>query len=304
MKKIRLNNGAVLELPEDWTEMEPAQRLRGFERLGQMLHGMMTPFQWQLETLFDISGYKPSRHTRRALTGKSRAPIENIQYNLIRLAELLDFAFDIEEAEDGRQTIQLRYEMKDCPFQVLPGWKGKESYTPPVFWREYTIQTNLTAGQYAEATELLQAASEEETGEAERLHYLRRMMQVLYRTDTLPDTIPYSVMLGVSIWLTGVMQFWQNHPDYRVLYETNRSDNAGADNSLASDHISLGLREVILELQERGHRDAKDMPLPDFFDAQVKMLRDKLQEAKAQGVKLPDLVQKTGIPLHNINRLI
>lgn len=302
MQHIKLNKGAVIELPEDWTEIRDLTvRLRAFERLSQMLQGGMTPFEWQLQTLFDLTGYKPSRRTRRAL--KQGRPVEEIAYNLIRLAELLDFAFSIEEKESGGQIIRLNYAMNDCPFPALPGWKGKETYTPPVFWRSYTIQTNLKAGQYAEATELLLAASEENIGEEERLHYLRRMMCVLYQTETMPDTVPYAVMLAVSIWLTGIMQFWQHHPDYSVLYETTRT-NGAEETNISDDHISLGLREVILELQERGHRDAKEMLLPDFFDAQVKMLRDKLQEAKAQGVKLPDLVQKTGIPLHNVNRLL
>ena len=104
-------------------------------------------------------------------------------------------------------------------------------------------------------------------------------------------------LLAVTVWFTGVALFFQEHDVYSVLFETNgHIENA-------DDHISLGVQEIILELAANGRSDARNMDLLEFFDAQVKMLKDRVSEAKAGGIEMADLVKKTGLPLSTILRL-
>ena len=67
MKRIK-TSGKDLLLPEDWMELPEKQRRKGFELLAAVMAGAMDPFEWQLYMLFEITGYKPSRATRRALS--------------------------------------------------------------------------------------------------------------------------------------------------------------------------------------------------------------------------------------------
>ncbi|MDR0681176.1 MAG: hypothetical protein LBG15_04900 [Dysgonamonadaceae bacterium] len=45
------------------------------------------------------------------------------------------------------------------------------------------------------------------------------------------------------------------------------------------------------------------MNLNDYFDAQVKALKDTISHAMAAGAKIEQIAQKTGISLTIINRL-
>lgn len=280
MKAIQLNHG-TLELPEDWSELTSRQRRKGFIWLAEMTAGKMTPFEWQFRMLFLITGYKPSRRQS-----------DTVRENLIRIAEQINFAFSLKDDADGRTQIRLNYDMRDCPVD-----SPRDATYWPRFKRDRIIDTNLTARQYSEATQLLQAIADC-SNEADAKFYADRLANTLVRDEY--EWEPWE-LFALRMWFTGIVLFWQHHPVYSVLYESNQADNSVNSDS---DKIQLGLQEVILELTEKGYPDAANMPLPDFFDAQVKMLRDNLHEAKANGVKLPDLVQKTGIPLRNINRLL
>lgn len=277
MKQIQLNHGN-LELPTDWSELTTKQRMSGFRWLAEMIAGDMEPFIWQCRMLVLLTGYRPSRR---------RSPDErqNISLNLVHLAQAINFAFYVENDDHGNTTVKLNYDMHDCPVSC-------RTY----FRRERIIETNMTARQYADGVELLEGINQS-TDAQEREYYQDKLCKVLGVADCDNDDVT-AVRLAVQIWFTGIVLFWQHHPVYSVLYESN--SKPVEDES----HISLGLQEVLLELTEKGYQQAGDMLVTDFFDAQVKMLRDRLQEAKSSGVKLPELVQKTGIPLKNITRLV
>lgn len=287
MKTIPLNSGK-LELPEDWLEVPAGQRMRGFALLQQMLDGQITPFEWQCRMLLLLTGYKPSR---RKVSLSERAIINE---NLVRIAESLDFAFSTESGEDGTTHIRLNYEMHDCP--VAPPKNDNPDYWPR-FVRDKIIDTNLSARQYSDGVELLKAIDESSTTE-DIDYYSTKLASTLIKSQEYE--FESSELLAFKLWFTGVVLFWQQHPIYSVLYESGDSVADG----VSDERIRLGMQEVILELTERGYHNAGDMLVTDFFDAQVKMLRDNLQEAKANGAKLPDLVKRTGMPLRNINRLI
>ena len=127
-------------------------------------------------------------------------------------------------------------------------------------------------------------------------------------------------MRFVELWFTGIVQFFAFHPVYRVLYPaTNSSGSADSDSSSgspnsstspvsggidAADKIDLGMQEVILYLKTQGFADADRMLLPEFFDAQLKLLQDNLRSAKAQGLTIADLIQRTSLSAADINRLL
>lgn len=290
MKRIQ-TSGKDLLLPEDWMEISEKQRRKGFELLALVMAGALDPFEWQLHMLIEITGYKPSRATRRALLGyKQHTVRDTVIENLRRLAECLDFAFSIEE-----NKVQIKYDMHDCPFELFKG-KGVQ----PHFIRDRLIETNLTAGIYAEATQILSMVNDKDNDDDDRLYYMSKLAKTLWRVETnahAPEPTPVE-LLAVTVWFTGVALFFQEHDTYSVLFDAVKSEKEKPE-----DHISLGVQEIILELETAGHRDVRNMGLLDFFDAQVKLLKDRIADAKSGGSSIADIVKKTGLSINTITRL-
>ena len=290
MKRIK-TSGKDLLLPEDWMELSEKQRRKGFELLAAVMANAMDPFEWQLYMLVEITGYKPSRATRRALSGyKQHTVRDTVIENLRRLAECLDFAFTVE----GRD-VKIKYEMHDCPFDLFKG-KGVQ----PHFVRDRLIETNLTAGIYAEATQILSMVNDKDNDDADRMYYMTKLAKTLWRVEMnahAPEPTPVE-LLAVTVWFTGVVLFFQEHDIYSVLF-----DSTGSDKSKSEDYISLGVQEIVLELETSGHRDVRNMGLLEFFDAQIKLLKDRIAEAKSGGSSVADIVKKTGLSINTITRL-
>ena len=277
MRVIPLNKGS-LELPTDWTELNKNCQRAGWEMLLRVMSGEMEPFVWQVNMLRLITGYTPKH------------PTENILENLRRLAELLTFAFHVEE--DNK--VVLNYEMHDCPVQLF-GNKGIQPY----FIRDRIVSTNLTAGMYADGLQLLEMLNDESNTEDDRLYYLTKLAQVLWRMEMnarAPEPTP-GELLAVTVWFTGVVLFFQEHDVYSVLFDAKKA------NDKPDDYISLGVQEIILEIASNGRPDARDMNLLEFFDAQIKLLKDRIADAKSDGADTSDIIKKTGLPLNTILRL-
>ena len=273
-------------------EISEKQRRKGFELLAAVMAGAMDPFEWQLYMLFEITGYMPSRATRRALLGyKQHTVRDTVIENLRRLAECLDFVFSIEE-----NKVQIKYDMHDCPFELFKG-KGVQ----PHFIRDRLIETNLTAGIYAEATQILSMVNDKDNDDDDRLYYMSKLAKTLWRVETnahAPEPTPVE-LLAVTVWFTGVALFFQEHDTYSVLFDAVKSEKEKPE-----DYISLGVQEIILELETTGHRDVRNMGLLDFFDAQIKLLKDRISEAKSGGSSVADIVKKTGLSINTVTRLL
>lgn len=291
MKRIQ-TSGKDLLLPEDWMEISEKQRRKGFELLAAVMAGAMDPFEWQLYMLFEITGYKPSRATRRALLGYKQHTVRDaVIENLRRLAECLDFAFSIED-----NKVQIKYDMHDCPFKLF-----RDKGVQPHFIRDRLIETNLTAGIYAEATQILSMVNDKDNDDDDRLYYMSKLVKTLWRVETnahAPEPTPVE-LLAVTVWFAGVALFFQEHDTYSVLFDAVKSEKEKPE-----DYISLGVQEIILELETAGHRDVRNMGLLDFFDAQIKLLKDRISEAKSGGSSVADIVKKTGLSINTVTRLL
>jgi hypothetical protein len=106
-----------------------------------------------------------------------------------------------------------------------------------------------------------------------------------------------SVKFGIILWFTGIVKHYTEHPIYGLLFKSEKHpDESG-------NKIHLGMNEINLTLQKEGYGKPDNMNLNDYFDAQVKFLKDLINRALAEGVKPEKLSQKTGIPLSTINKL-
>lgn len=302
MKDIKLLDGSVLHLPTEWGELTQEQTLRSMELLPLVVAGQMTPFDFQLEMLLMITGFRPAKHLWRRVCDwfmRIFSPIgyaasvqteefrqECVRYNLIRMAEMLTFAFEV---KDG--VVTLNYYFSDNPFAYMVPGAAR-------FTRRLTIETNMTARQFADGVDLLADVG---SGDSEEfhLHILRRLSAVMYNLE-YDDTegLPMAVLFGTSLWFTGVVQYFKNHPVYGMLFRRSTTATAGSDSA-----FNLGMGEVILSLEKSGYHNAAAMNLLEFMDAQIKMIKDTVVKAAAEGVKTGEIASKTGLSVADVIRL-
>lgn len=300
MKTIDLNHKSKLLLPEDWSDLRPKQQKKAFRLLIDVFSGSLTPFDYQIKMLLMITGYRPKKRLIAALKkscmryfcSKSRylsyledqrIYSDNIQHNLIRLAESITFAFEL----DGK-TIIPNYHFKDNPFPKI-------SSKSPHFVRNFTIDTNLTARQFSDCRDCM-AELNGDIEPAFRQHLMCKMAQILY-SISYEDACKLApeMLFGITFWFTSIVHYFQHHPAYGILFQSSKKED--------EDKISLGLSEVILYLKKEGYSDSQDMNLMEFFDAQIKSLKDNLSKAIAEGAKIEELAKRTGLSYSIINKL-
>jgi|GEM_PF-2363319 len=291
MLTIDFSHGRNILLPEDWTEVEMNHREQVFSWFIGMLMGQMTPFDWQLRTLILLTGYQPSRQTRRAL--RYGNPIRNeIEYNLIRLAELLDFPWvkcgadeqtnhptDTPTVPPNRWILSTK--MLDAPFPCKTYFRRSTPF----------IETNLTARQFVDAVELLSLINEPEQPACSVELLMKKMSEVVGAEDTGSLVQNWAL----TLWMTGVVQYFYDSPRYGILYKRV----TGAHGEQAGEPMMT----TLLEMQERGYQNPGEMPVEEYHEVQLKMLRDNLRKALSEGVKKEELVQRTGIPINFIEEL-
>jgi hypothetical protein len=107
------------------------------------------------------------------------------------------------------------------------------------------------------------------------------------------------IKFAIIYWFTGIVQLFREHPTYRILFDNNKTASEDPE-----DRMSIGMNEIALLLKKEGYEDPIDMNLIDYFDAQVKALKDSISKAIGDGVKPEKIAQKTGIPLSSISKLL
>jgi hypothetical protein len=302
MRRIDLNKGHI-ELPETWSELNKSERKLAFHLLSMLFAGEITPLQFQYAMLCKVTGFKPKRRSRtvRHLVWiffwlfRSRnaywqyrrnylITLRNVQFNLFRLSEQFTFAFTL----DALKIIP-KFEFSSNPFPNL--FKHKPSFNVGL-----TVETNITARQFSNCLDLAIAYRTVEK-ESDRIHLLHKLIATLYLTTEIHAAqLSPVVKFGVFCWFTSIVTFWKEHPVFSILFPKD-------EHSVDEDKISLGMSETILYLQKEGFSNASEMPLDDFFTAQVKALKDSVNQAIASGLTADKIAAQTGLPISTINRL-
>lgn len=340
MKTILLNKGSI-DLPGKWEDLTFGQKIVAFEKLKEVIEFKLDPKVFRIEMLQLVTGYKPQSGMfkymfRRLLYiiivpfvslffrfryGKIRysaywsvwkhyhKPKRNdreiINFNLYRLSEQLDFAFDLRKNEDGSETILVKkeFERNPIPYLKIQGHK----YTGRKFVRDIAPFTNITPKEFSDCFDLYIAYNQTETS-IDKERYLNKLISILYpltsnhNENLVSDhveqiaTISPGLKLGIYLWFSGIVDFYYLHPVYSILF---RSDKTSDDD----DKISLGMNSTMLMAEQKGY-NLNNKDLNDYFDIQIKVLKDDLNHAVAHGAKVEELADKTGLSITDINKLI
>jgi hypothetical protein len=293
MVSVPLLHDATLQLPDCWEDLTQQQAIATASVLTRLFNGEISPGRARLEMLVCYTGYRPSRKFDDT---ESR---EAIRFNLLKLSERLTFAFAVEE-----QNIRPRFRFKRNPLPQIE--VGGIVYLGKIFNLDITAKTDITAREFVDAFDLFDAFRRA-ADPSLRAECLNQLCAILYpahcdhrqnlvsgqheRMRQVPDE---SKML-ILYRFTGILQYYTAHPVYAVLFSSTQKDDG--------EKIRLGAKETALYLMREGYGDPDRMTLNDYFDAQVKALKDSVSHALAQGVKIEKLARETGLSFEIINKL-
>ena len=231
-----------------------------------------------------------------------QADREIIDLGLLKLAEGIDFVYRIDT--EAKKIIPL-YTFYKNPFPFIR--IGNNKYTGKRFFVDLIASTDITARCFVDALDILLLT--EKLSEREHVdECLNKICAILYPAvkdhrenmlsghDKQMRKLDPVVKFGIVYWFTGVVNWFRENDTYRVIFE--RIKETGD-----SEKITVGMNEIALFLKKEGYGNPDSMNLIDYFDAQVKALKDYVSKAIADGVKPEIIAQKSGIPLSTINKL-
>ncbi|WP_352422259.1 hypothetical protein [Proteiniphilum sp.] len=226
---------------------------------------------------------------------------EIINFNLLRLAEQLKFIYTI---DSENHKIIPQYDFHTNPFPYIK--IGKRKYWGKRFELDITAKTDISAREFVDCADLMGAMDKMSTDE-EKQECINQICAILYPRysnytknmvsghNKAMRKINPVLKFGIVYWFTSVFKFYTEHEIYSLLFKGDKQpENEGK--------VRLG-NEVILMLQREGYGLPDTMNLNDYFDAQIKHLKDVINKALGEGIKPFDIARKTGISIDVINKL-
>ena len=338
MKTIPLKKGKLLLLPDVWEELTFKQKLKAFYLLREVASNRMDPRIFRIVMLKELTGYKPSYGFGRSIfmfmvfpirvtfvalwyflrLGKVRFSAymsvwlhynkpkarsrSNINYNLFRLSEMLDFAFDL---ENGHIKLKKSFTTNPVPYIKVKGHK----LTGRKFILGIAPFTNISGKEFYDCFAIyLEHESSEDTAYKEQC--ANKIISILYPITndydenmvgdhiSLINHVSPELKFGILLWFSGIVEYYITHPVYSILF-TSTHQNEDSDSK-----ISLGMNEIVLMVIQKGYNIDGRMKLNDFLDTQIKILKDNLADAVAKGAKISDIAKQTKLDPDLIKRLI
>ena len=307
MKTIQLyqqngNPNGSIELPDCWEDLSYKEKIFTFGILSELFAGTVTPEIARLKMLIEYTGYKPAwKQLIRETMTKNGEQRETINFNLLKLSEELTFAFKVEE-----NRIVPNHVFKKNPIHYI--YIGERQYTARRFEIDITCRTDITAREFTDCFDIF-ASMQGEISDANRYECINQVCAILcpqtndYQANLVSGhhwkmrSVSPVIKFGIIFWFNGIVKYYMEHPIYSLLFKSDKQkDESG-------NKINLGMNEIALTLKKEGYGAPETMNLNDYFDAQIKFLKDMINRAIAEGVKIETIIQKTGIPQSTIQKL-
>lgn len=227
-----------------------------------------------------------------------------INFNLLRLAKEIDFIFQIDRNE--KKIIPL-YTFCSNPFPFIQ--IGRRKFKGRRFEVDVTVKTDISAREFVDCLDLLSAINQIDSDQKKQ-QCMNQLCAILYPSGEdyaenmvsghhrLMNRLDPLIKFGISYWFTGVVKFYTEHPVYGILFSGRSSEDPEHNNG----KVQLS-SEVLLMLRKQGYGAPETMKLNDYFDAQVKVLKDMISDAISSGLSVSKIAQKTGIELSVISKL-
>jgi len=301
MKTFQLHNTSI-ELPDSWEDLSYKEKIFTFGIIAELFAGTITPEIARLKMLIQYTGYKPSwiQLIKEAFK-KNSEQRERININLLNLSEELNFAFTVEE-----NRITPNYVFKKNPINFIR--IGRKRFMGRRFELDAICRTNITAREFSDCFDIF-SAMQGDISEGDRYDCIHQICAILFPSNDDYNAnlvsghhfkmryIHPEVKFGIVFWFTGIVKYYSEHPVYSLLFKNEKQED------YSGNKISLGMNEITLTLKKEGYGSPETMNLNEYFDAQIKFLKDLISRALGESVKPETISQKTGIPISTIQKL-
>lgn len=281
-------------LPSCWEDLSPKQYIYTIRKLLELMAHQCTLTDFRIALLLKYTHYRPAIRFRPAKP-ETKATITE---NLVRLAELITFPL-----RDGKNGTELNNQLRRNPIPELR--IGRNIFKGKQFDIGIVLRTDITAREFADAFDSVRAFAGTQSEEC-----LNTLCAILY--PSFPDyaqnlnsnhyrdftRVNYGIRYGIMIWFTGIIQYFTEHPVYRILFSGKPEQD--------SRRISLGMGETIMHLSLTGFGSKAEMEnvsLVDYFDLQIKSLKKMIADARAQGARTEDIASHTHLSYNLIEQL-
>lgn len=283
-----------ISIPSSWEELAPWQYVFTITKLLQLISRQLSLFDFRIALMLCYTGYRPKQFRIFPISPEEQ---EIIHFNLVRISEQITFPL---RKKNESLEINNLFLKNPIPFVRI----RRKKYRGKRFDVGVVIRTDITAKNFSDALDTAKAFAETQSEEC-----LNTLCAILYpkhedhARNMLSDhhkkfsRVGYDVRFGILIWFTGIVEYFSTHPDYKILFQNNTE---------SEDKITLGMSETIMHLVLVGFGSKQEMEntnVVDYFDLQIKSLKQTIAEARGNGAKTEDIAKHTRMSYSLIEKL-
>ncbi len=284
MTRITLN-GKTYGIPARWSEVTDRRQFTALAKAMLDFETGVTGFdEFRIALVLAVLGID---------AGKVNATDTFIE-NIYRIGELVTFPYESVTNQDGSTTVNISIRLTGNLLPEVAGRKGFQYHTS----QAGIVDTDITAGQYSQALELLQlfALRQRQGADASTMEdVLTRLAQTLYPLEGKDlESLPVAEKAAIFYNWRGIMATIQEDPDYALLFNRNPSRSSAP---------SLGPQGAILSLSKAGYGDIaqiRSLDIHTFLSAMVQQTVDSIHTLKGAGMKPGQIADKLNLQLEQI----
>lgn len=285
------------EIPSTWEELTQEQYCFVIELILLLEHEKIDLLDAKLLFLKKCLGLTKFLDKRYSQDVK-----DNFYSVLLILANKVNFFFTQQEIDGVIQHV-FSIDILKNPVEKIVTGKGTV-YGPVFEIRDGIILTDITADEFNDGLDLFNLFAK--TGQEVYLNYLT---SVFFREKTAENEreayfellqkknierfrdVNKSITYGFYLFFASLMKYLTTKSPWKVLWSSEKKN----DNPV----------NLIYTLLEYGSlNEIKRLGLVDYFNLLVKNLTDGVKEMQSAGMQLPEISDKTGIPLKTLTSIL
>lgn len=272
MITVKLKNKYCI--PSRWTDFDlehQKQFINVCSQLDDFERGILTFEQFKVMIVFALLDISPEDVRINQKTA------DNLYENIFRIAELVDFPYQLQDNEDDTMTVYLRISLYR---NILAGYRFDVSPAG-------LVDCTLKAEQYVDALALMELYTRSRSDEA-----LVKLCETLLGTA---EGLSRKYMVAVYYNFRGILDWIQKLPQYSIIFSRQTRRNSGES--------PLGISGSIFALSKSGYgtlKEIQDLDVFTYLGALVQLSIESIRQLASAGLKPVQIADKLNIPVSEV----
>ena len=202
---------------------------------------------------------------------------DNLYENMFRIAELLDFPYQLQDNEDGTMTVHVRISL--CR-NLLSGYRFEVSPAG-------LVDCSLKAEQYVDALALMELYTRSRSDEA--------LMKLCEALNGKTDGLSRKEMVAAYYNFRGILDWIQKLPQYSIIFSRKTGRISGES--------PLGLSSSIFALSKSGYgtlKEIQDLDVFTYLGALAQLSIESIRQLASAGLKPVQIADKLNLPVSEV----